>query len=148
LYSLFGYTTDTDFGDKFRNGDIDLELIDLDNDVFSLIDELLPKQDDLNKIQDHLPIKEVMSGIRKWNENTTTGGRHLGHYKTWLMKRPDDEASLSQEEFFTILITIYRICIKHSYPLKRWKQCLNLFIPKDPGSCKLHRLRVIHIVDT
>jgi hypothetical protein len=59
-----------------------------------------------------------------------------------------DEASLSQEEFFTILITIYRICIRHSHPLKRWKQCLNLFIPKDPGSCKLHRLRVIHIVDT
>ena len=47
LYSLFGYTTDTDFGDKFRNGDIDLDLLDLDEDVFSLLEELLPKQDDL-----------------------------------------------------------------------------------------------------
>jgi hypothetical protein len=90
-----------------------------------------------------------MSGFRKWNENTTTaGGRHLGHYKTWLMKRPKEEESLSETEFFQILITIYQICITNQYPLKRWKTCLNLFIPKAPGSCKLHRLRVIHIVDT
>eukprot|EP00978_Attheya_sp_CCMP212_P027321 scaffold91518_cov33-Attheya_sp.AAC.6 len=64
------------------------------------------------------------------------------------MKCPKEEASLSEEEFFKILITIYRICLTHRYPLARWKTCLNLFIPKDPGSCKLHRLRVIHIVDT
>jgi hypothetical protein len=89
-----------------------------------------------------------MSGFKKWNEQTTTGGRHLGHYKGWLMKRKDDEKSLTEEEFFKILITIYRTCVKNQYPLERWQTCLNLFIPKDPGSCKLHRLRVIHIVDT
>jgi hypothetical protein len=33
-------------------------------------------------------------------------------------------------------------------PPPEMKACLNLFLPKDPGSCKLHRLRVIHIVDT
>ena len=148
LYSLLGFTANTSFGDKFRKNDIDLDLLDLDDDVYELLEELLPKADDLSKISDALPIKEVMSGFRKWNENTTTGGRHLGHYKTWLMKRPKEEESLSEKEFFQILITIYRICITNQYPLKRWKTCLNLFIPKDPGSCKLHRLRVIHIVDT
>eukprot|EP00978_Attheya_sp_CCMP212_P044488 scaffold311966_cov67-Attheya_sp.AAC.1 len=82
-----------------------------------------------------------MSGFKKWNEQTTSGGRHLGHYKSWLMKRKDDEESLTAEEFFKILITIDRICVKNQYPLERWQTCLNLFITKDPGSCKLHRLR-------
>jgi hypothetical protein len=123
-------------------------MLDLDEDVYDLLEALLPKEDDPDKISEDLQIKEVISGFRKWKENTNTGGRHLGHYKTWMMKRPKGGKSLSEEEFFEILITIYRICIKNQYPLQRWKTCLNLFIPKDPGSCKLHRLRVIHIVDT
>eukprot|EP00978_Attheya_sp_CCMP212_P047185 scaffold421252_cov49-Attheya_sp.AAC.1 len=149
LYGLLGFTADTDFSEQFRTATLDLKALDLDDNVYALLEELLPKQDDPTKISEELPIAEVISGFRKWNENTTTGGRHLGHYKTWLMKRPKDEVSLSEEEFFQILITIYRTCIQNQYPLKRWQTCLNLlFIPKDSGSSKLHRLRVIHIVDT
>jgi hypothetical protein len=148
LYGLLGFTADTDFSEQFRTGTLDLQALDLDDDVYALLEELLPKQDDPAKISEDLPLAEVISGFRKWNENTMTGGRHLGHYKTWLMKRPKEEVSLSEEEFFQILITIYRTCIQNQYPLKRWKTCLNLFIPKDSGSSKLHRLRVIHIVDT
>eukprot|EP00978_Attheya_sp_CCMP212_P040070 scaffold214995_cov39-Attheya_sp.AAC.1 len=107
LYSLLGFTANTEFGDKFRKGEIDLELLDLDEDAYELLEELLPKPDDLTKIDEALPLQEVISGFKKWNENTTTGGRHLGHYKTWLMKRPKEEESLSEEEFFKILITIY-----------------------------------------
>jgi hypothetical protein len=148
LADLLHFRADTEFSEQFRAGKIDLNDLDLDDDVYSLLDELLPKQDDPTKISEDIPIKEVISGFKKWNENTTTGGRHLGHYKCWIMKRPEEEDSLSQEEFFTILITIYRICVKNKYPLKRWQHCSNLFIQKDPGSNKLHRLRVIHIVDT
>jgi hypothetical protein len=122
--------------------------MNLDEDVLAVLEELLPKQDDPIQISDDLSLKEVKAGFRKWSEQTTTGGRHLGHYKCWLMKRSQEEESITEDEFFEILITIHRMCIKHQYPLKRWKTCLNLFIPKDPGSCKLHRLRVIHIVDT
>eukprot|EP00978_Attheya_sp_CCMP212_P027159 scaffold90661_cov61-Attheya_sp.AAC.1 len=108
----------------------------------------MPKEDDPPKIDEDLNLQEVMSGFKKWKEQTTTGGRHLGHCKCWLMKRDDEEESLTVEEFFKILITIYRTCLRNQYPLERWQTCLNLFIPKDPGSCKLHRLLVIHIVDT
>ena len=148
LYSLLEFKSDTEFGRQFREGVIDLKTLDIDDDVLGLLEELLPKQDDPHKIDEDLDLQEVMSGFKKWNEQTTTGGRHLGHYKGWLMKRKDDEKSLTEEEFFKILITIYRTCVKNQYPLERWQTCLNLFIPKDPGSCKLHRLRVIHIVDT
>ena len=148
LYSLLEFTADTEFSEQFRKGEIDLNTLDLDDDVLALLEEFLPKQDDPSKISEDLPIDEVISGFRKWNEQTTTGGRHLGHYKSWMMKRKDGEDSLTETEFFNLLITIYRICLTNQYPLKRWQTCLNLFIPKDPGSCKLHRLRVIHIVDT
>lgn len=148
LYNLLKFTADTEFGQKFRRGEIDLATLDLDDDVLALLEELLPKETDPPKISEEMTVKEVISGFKKWNEQTTTGGRHLGHYKSWIMKRVEGENSITDEYFFTLLITIYRICLKNQYPLKRWKKCLNLFIPKDPGSCKLHRLRVIHIVDT
>eukprot|EP00978_Attheya_sp_CCMP212_P016818 scaffold44420_cov34-Attheya_sp.AAC.4 len=115
LYSLLEFTADTEFSEQFRKGNIDLNTLDLDDDVLALLEEFLPKQDDPSKISEDLPIDEVISGFRKWNEQTTTGGRHLGHYKSWMMKRKDGEDSLTET---------------------------------DPGSCKLHRLRVIHIVDT
>eukprot|EP00978_Attheya_sp_CCMP212_P011661 scaffold28910_cov40-Attheya_sp.AAC.4 len=118
LYGLLGFTADTDFSEHFRTGALDLKSLNLDDDVYALLEELLPKQDDPTKISEELPIAEVISGFRKWNENTTTGRRHLGHYKTWLMKRPKDEVSLSEEEFFQILITIYRTFIQNQYPLK------------------------------
>eukprot|EP00978_Attheya_sp_CCMP212_P048941 scaffold596549_cov118-Attheya_sp.AAC.1 len=148
LYSLLDFTADTEFSEKFRNGEIDLNTLDLDDDLLALLEEFLPKQNDPNKISEELPIEEVISGFKKWNEQTTTGGRHLGHYKSWTMKRKEGEDLLTETEFFNLMITIYRICLTNQYPLKRWQTCLNLFIPKDPGSCKLHRLRVIHIVDT
>jgi hypothetical protein len=148
LYSLLKFTTDTEFSEQFRKGEVDLTTLDLDDDVLALLEELLPNETDPPKISEEMTVQEVMSGFKKWNEQTTTGGRHLGHYKSWIMKRGEDEPSLTDETFFTLLITIYQICLKNRYPLKRWKTCLNLFIPKDPGSCKLHRLRVIHIVDT
>eukprot|EP00978_Attheya_sp_CCMP212_P007209 scaffold16728_cov60-Attheya_sp.AAC.2 len=119
LADILHFRADTEFSEQFRAGKIDLEDLDLDDDVYSLLEELLPKQDDPTKISEDIPIKEVISGFKKWNENTTTGGRHLGHYKCWIMKRPEDEDSFSQEEFVTILITIYRICVKNKYPLKR-----------------------------
>jgi hypothetical protein len=148
LADLLHFRADTEFSEKFRNGKIDLTELNLDDDVYALLEELLPKSNDPTKISEDIPVEEVISGFKKWNENTSTGGRHLGHYKCWLMKRNDQEQSLSDKEFFTILTTIYRICVKNRYPLKRWQTCSNLFIPKDPGSHKLHRLRVIHIVDT
>jgi hypothetical protein len=148
LYSLLQFRADTEFSQNFRDGKVELEALDLDEDAYSLLEELLPKPDDLDKISEDLPLKEVMSGFKKWRENTMTGGRHLGHYKCWLMKRQENETSLSGEDFFRLLILIYKICLKHRYPLKRWQQCSNLFIPKDLGSHKLHRLRVIHVVDT
>jgi hypothetical protein len=32
-------------------------------------------------MNDSFDVKEVMSSFKKWREQTTTGGRHLGHYK-------------------------------------------------------------------
>ena len=50
-------------------------------------------------MNDSFDVKEVMSSFKKWREQTTTGGRHLGHYKAWLMKHAEDEDSIENEEF-------------------------------------------------
>eukprot|EP00978_Attheya_sp_CCMP212_P027322 scaffold91518_cov33-Attheya_sp.AAC.7 len=65
LYSLLGFIANTDFSDKFCNGEIDLELLDLDKDTYKLLEELLPKLDDLTKIDETLPLQEVISGFKK-----------------------------------------------------------------------------------
>jgi hypothetical protein len=59
LYSLFEFTTDTDFGKQFREGNIDLRTMSLDEDVLAVLEELLPKeQDDPTKISDDLNLKQ------------------------------------------------------------------------------------------
>ena len=55
--------------------------LDFDDNVVWLLEELLPHYNDPQKMNDSFDVKEVMSSFKKWREQTTTGGRHLGHYK-------------------------------------------------------------------
>eukprot|EP00978_Attheya_sp_CCMP212_P035377 scaffold153681_cov61-Attheya_sp.AAC.2 len=107
LCKLLQFTTDTEFGQDFlRSGNIDLTTLDLDDDMLGILEKLLPDpQNNPPEITEDIDMKEVMSGFRKWKESTTTCGRHLGHYKCWLMKCRPEEISLSAEDFFSIIVT-------------------------------------------
>jgi hypothetical protein len=77
LYDLLHFRADTEFSKKIRTEQIDLTELDLDDDVYPLLEELMPKTDDPTKISEEILLEEVISGFKKWNENTSTGGRHL-----------------------------------------------------------------------
>jgi hypothetical protein len=120
LYSLPQFRANTSSSEDFRLGKIDPSMMDLDDEVLEVLDKLLPKQDNPAKISEEISIEEVISGYKKWNESTTTGGRHLGHcYKAWTMRRQDNKDSMDETYFFQILVAIYCICLRHHYPLKR-----------------------------
>jgi hypothetical protein len=62
---------------------------------------------------------------------------------------PSDTIPISFEDMrkdlLTAQVAIINYCIKHSYPLQRWKRgVLNVMILKEPGNIKIHRLRVLH----
>ena len=44
-------------------------------------------------------------------------------------------------------IGLINYCVKHRYPLQRWKTIVNMMIYKEPGNVKIHRLRVIHLYE-
>ncbi len=47
----------------------------------------------------------------------------------------------------TIHYQVTMCVVATGVPLERWKTCISCHIEKDPGSPKLHRLRIIHIYE-
>ena len=62
------------------------------------------------------------------------------------MKVKDDDVKkvqlqCFQEALLGAHLDIINYCIKWNYPLKRWRQIVNVMIQKVPGVMKIHRLR-------
>jgi hypothetical protein len=87
---LFGYTGETEFCDKFRKGEADIDGLDIDNDVKIFLHQLQQKQNDPPKISATMTQEQLKQGFKLWPENRSTSpkGRHLGLYKSWLFKKP------------------------------------------------------------
>jgi hypothetical protein len=151
LKSLFGYTGETDFCNKFRQGTADIDGLDVDNDVKTFLHQLAPNSSDPPKVSAQLTREQLITGFKIWPEKTSTSpeGRHLGLYKAWIFKpkeeQPKDE--MPKNKFFDILLRILQIAMAASIPLRRWTTVHNIFIRKEPGNLKIGRLRVIHKLD-
>ena len=99
----------------------------------------------------------MMEGYRNWKEQTTTSpsGRHLGHYHALYRPFKYDEIKKEENEKIErlqgIIIRLHhimlQIAVKHKHVYKRWNTVVTQMIEKDPGSPKLHRLRVINLYD-
>ena len=96
-----------------------------------------------------ITFKEFQDTFRKWRESTTTSpsGRHLGHYRSLFTP----EGTIDEEDIGAKVMMIHyqvTMCaVATGTPLERWKTCISCHIKKDPGSPKLHRLRIIHIYE-
>ena len=102
-----------------------------------------------------LSFEAFRAKIISWRETTTTSpsGRHLGRYKAMFARIPttDDEASPTfsdkQEQIARLKLSLINYCLRNIYVLQRWKTIVNIMIFKEPGNCKIHKLRVIHIYE-
>jgi hypothetical protein len=77
---------------------------------------------------------------------------HLGHLKAYWADIPYEskskEATMLENIHRRILkghLTLLNYSLPFGYPLKIWKTIVNMMLEKDPGTQKIHRLRVIHL---
>ena len=78
-----------------------------------------------SKINNHITIKKMSEGFKKWREKTSTSPslRHLGHYNYLLI--PDNNTKDSTiKDFNTTMLSIYNTMINPPLaigtPLERW----------------------------
>jgi hypothetical protein len=98
--------------------------------------------------------EEFKGRFRVWRESTSTSpsGRHLGHYKAFVVtidrsldEEKREELRNIQEAITDCYVHIINYAIKHRYLLERWKTIVNMMIYKEPGNVKIHRLQVTPI---
>jgi hypothetical protein len=114
-----------------------------------LLDELRRKLPDL-------PVEtsenDISQGFKTWKEITSISpsNRHLGHYVSLL--RPDGRADEAQTKHLATMIMethhkMTSLCAKLGISLLRWQSIVTAMLEKEPGRPKLHRLRVIHLIE-
>jgi hypothetical protein len=96
--------------------------------------------------------EEISKGFQSWKEITSTSpsNRHLGHYKSLL--RPDGrQGNETTTELAESIIKVHHqmtaLCAKLGISLRRWQEIVTTMLEKEKGSPKLHRLRVIHLLE-
>jgi hypothetical protein len=71
---------------------------------------------------------------------TSPSGRHLGHYKSLLLRAATDphvnEATHAHH-------TMLRLAVLRARPFERWCADLEVMLEKNPDQPYLHRLRII-----
>ena len=95
---------------------------------------------EVEQIGKGISVEEFQRFYKTKRESTESSpsGRHVGHYKVAAMV--DDLSWLH-----TVMINVSLTC---GVSLDQWKQSVNIMIEKDPGSPKLHQLRVIQLFET
>jgi hypothetical protein len=115
-----------------------------------LLEELRRKLPDLPV---EISENDIKQGFKTWKEITSTSpsNRHLGHYVSLL--RPDgraaDEAQTKHlaAEIMETHHKMTSLCAKLGISLVRWQEIVTAMLEKEPGRPKLHRLRVIHLIE-
>ena len=82
---------------------------------------------------------ELRKGFKLWKESTATSpsGRHLGHYKSLV----------GDDDYADYLITQIELPIQFGFASRRWANALQTMLPKDSGTPKVTRLRVIQLFE-
>ena len=83
--------------------------------------------------------EEIRKGFRLWRESTSTSpsGRHLGHYKSFV----------GDDAFVDYLRAQMELPAQFGFAPTRWAQALQTMLPKDEGTPKVTRLRVIQLFE-
>ena len=156
LRSLIGETATNNFCDQILNGTINLDGLDIEEATKALLRNLV-KNDDYEQIDQHISDDDLISGYKKWNENTSTSpsGCHLGHEKALLKRIREQEIEGEVSETPPLYKRVFQItaqklnwAIQHGYVYERWKKVVNAMIEKIPGKPLLSKLRIIHLLES
>jgi len=117
-----------------------------------------------------MPYDDLMLGLRKWKERTTTSpsGRHLGIYKALLKDdhRPKKKKTSGatktpvppktgstvtttpapERNGADVMKMIHKLlvmAVRHCHTFDRWTKIWNLFIEKDIGNPQIDRLQTL-----
>jgi len=143
LSSLFGPDGTTQFAQDFIKG------TQMPDDIFSQLQPetqrilqayQLPATNKYTKEAVITPSKFI-SCYKKASEKTSSSiisGRHIGKYKAVL-----DHPSLVH--MYSSMMTIP---YKHGFTFQRWRDVVDVVLPKDEGEYKIHRFRIIRLVES
>jgi ribonuclease HI len=101
---------------------------------------------------DYVTVQDYKQGYGRWRESTSTSpsGLHLGHEKA-LFKMENDEGEEETKlstRIFTMKVKFINFAIKHCHVYRRWTKIVNATIEKIPGKPLLHKLRIIHLIES
>ena len=113
--------------------------------------------EDKDFISPKLTSEEYLGKVKVWNERTSTSpgsNQHLGHLKAYTAQHSLEDKSQAAEELQdqrdAILgghLTLLNYALHFGYSYDPWKTIVNAMLEKQPGIPKIHRLRVIHLME-
>lgn len=72
------------------------------------------------------------------NRSSSPSGLHLSHWKAIARKEVISEA----------WSRLLNICVQNAYTMKRWRNIVTILLEKDRGQPTIHRMRMIHLVES
>jgi len=174
LSMLLNYDGLTSFGTAVLNGTADLDTLNIDHSTqLSLKHQKSCTPANAFCFQE-MPYDELMQGIWKWKDQTTTSpsGRHLGIYKSLLkddhksktkkttlqtnntlpnqQNNPTPDAKIPEQNGLDVMQMIHKLlimAIQHCHTFEQWTTIWNLFIEKDIRNPQIDQLRTLHIIE-
>jgi hypothetical protein len=101
--------------------------------------ETFKKNPNIQDIKPEITPKMFAKAFGRVHEKkaTSASGRHLGHYKAIL-----DSPSLT-----SLLCNTLTLPWKHGICLSRWQKVIDVMLAKEEGLCRLHKLRIIQLIE-
>jgi hypothetical protein len=126
------------------------------NDLTSILLHHFERQQKLDNLSSQMTTVDLLNALAVCNEGTSTSpfGMNLGHYHAMFCRHTYEEDSLvanafekKQAALVQAQLALLNYALRFNHSFARWKTVVNLMIQKDPGNCKIHHLRVIHIYE-
>ena len=141
--------------DAILNGTYDYS--DMDQPTQWLLENLQYAAGSQDALEHTLTPGAFKEKIKVWDERTSTSPAtnvHLGHAKAYYAMHPLKPDSEKEKQFETLRASILKghlallnYALQFGYSYDRWQTIINALLEKDPGSPKIHRLRVIHLYE-
>jgi hypothetical protein len=114
-----------------------------------MLDALQPFQPPATPVSIEINTDDYKKFFKKWDENTSPSGKHLGHYKALLSPSLIEDPPLTEsaDEIIKLKIKLCQLALTHGHVWNRWKGIVSVMIEKKSGLYLLEKLRTIHLYE-